>query len=101
MIARGARSGYEIRRAAELSVRFFWALGPPPVYAQLTALEADGLIAGRHHARGEPRRPPHPPGRAFGAPGPPQVYAQLKAREADGLIAGRDETRGERPRRHF
>jgi DNA-binding PadR family transcriptional regulator len=57
MIALGARSGYEIRRAAELSVRFFWALGPPQVYAQLKALEAEGLIAGRDEARGErPRR---------------------------------------------
>jgi PadR family transcriptional regulator AphA len=57
MIALGARSGYEIRRAAELSVRFFWALGPPQVYAQLKALEADGLIAGSDEARGErPRR---------------------------------------------
>ena len=57
MVALGARSGYEIRRAAELSLRFFWALGPPQIYAQLKALEADGLIAGRDEARGErPRR---------------------------------------------
>ncbi len=52
MIALGARSGYEIRRAAEVSVRFFWALGPPQVYAQLKQLEADGLVAGRDDARG-------------------------------------------------
>lgn len=56
MIVLGARSGYDIRRAAERSVRFFWALGPPQVYAELKRLEAAELITGRDEARGERAR---------------------------------------------
>ena len=52
MVALGASSGYEIRRAAERSLRFFWALGPPQIYAELKRLEADGLVDGRDAARG-------------------------------------------------
>src|SRR3954447_19999632 len=56
MVALGARSGYEIRRAAELSLRFFWALGPPQIYAELARLEEAGLIAGRDESRGRRAR---------------------------------------------
>jgi DNA-binding PadR family transcriptional regulator len=57
MLALGARSGYEIRRAAELSVRFFWALGPPQIYAELNDLEKAGLIDGQDDSQGRrPRR---------------------------------------------
>ena len=56
MVALGARSGYEIRRAAELSLRFFWALGPPQIYAELSRLEAAGLVAGRDDSRGRRAR---------------------------------------------
>jgi DNA-binding PadR family transcriptional regulator len=56
MVALGTSSGYDIRRAAERSVRFFWALGPPQIYAELKRLEADGLITGRDDARGERSR---------------------------------------------
>ena len=56
MIDLGARSGYEIRRAAEQSVRFFWALGPPQVYAELKRLEAAGLIRGDDQPRGDRAR---------------------------------------------
>lgn len=57
MVTLGARSGYEIRRAAELSLRFFWALGPPQIYAELSRLEKAGLVAGRDDSRGRrPRR---------------------------------------------
>jgi DNA-binding PadR family transcriptional regulator len=52
MVVIGARSGYEIRRVAEQSVRFFWALGPPQIYSELKRLEADGLVTGRDDARG-------------------------------------------------
>lgn len=52
MVGLGARSGYEIRRAAERSVRFFWALGPPQIYAELKRLEEAGLVDGRDDARG-------------------------------------------------
>jgi DNA-binding PadR family transcriptional regulator len=56
MVALGARSGYEIQRAAERSVRFFWALGPPQVYSELKRLEAAGLIEGRDEAQGRRAR---------------------------------------------
>ena len=56
MVALGARSGYEIRRAAEQSVRFFWVLGPPQVYAELKRLEAAGLIRGDDQPRGDRAR---------------------------------------------
>src|SRR3954465_14099805 len=56
MVALGARSGYEVRRAAELSLRFFWALGPPQIYAELGRLEEAGLIAGRDESRGRRAR---------------------------------------------
>lgn len=57
MVALGAQSGYQIRRAAELSLRFFWALGPPQIYSELARLEAAGLITGQDDNRGRrPRR---------------------------------------------
>ena len=56
MIALGAQSGYDIRRAAERSVRFFWALGPPQIYAELRRLEEAGLISGHDDARGRRAR---------------------------------------------
>src|SRR3954453_3583956 len=56
MVALGARAGYEIRRAAELSLRFFWALGPPQIYAELGRLEEAGLIAGQDEGLGRRAR---------------------------------------------
>jgi DNA-binding PadR family transcriptional regulator len=56
MVALGARSGYEIKRAGEQSLRFFWALGPPQIYAELGRLEADRLIKGTDKARGQRKR---------------------------------------------
>src|SRR5438270_9532226 len=56
MIALGARSGYEIRRASELSLRFFWALGPPQIYSELSRLEQAGLVAGTEEASGRRAR---------------------------------------------
>lgn len=56
MVALGARSGYEIKRAADRSLRFFWALGPPQIYSELQRLEDTGLVKGSDAARGERRR---------------------------------------------
>src|SRR3954469_5944942 len=56
MVALGARSGYEIQRAAELSLRFFWALGPPQIYAELRRLEEAGYVRGSDEARGRRAR---------------------------------------------
>lgn len=52
----GASSGYQIKRAAELSVRFFWALSPTQIYTELKRLEAAGLIRGRDDPRGDRQR---------------------------------------------
>jgi PadR family transcriptional regulator, regulatory protein AphA len=56
MVALGAQSGYQIRRAAELSLRFFWALGPPQIYSELARLEAAGLVTGQDDSRGRRAR---------------------------------------------
>ena len=57
MVALGAQSGYDVRRAAERSLRFFWALGPPQIYSELRRLEDAGLLDGTDDARGRrPRR---------------------------------------------
>src|ERR671932_677363 len=56
MVALGGRSGYEILRAAELSLRFFWALGPPQIYSELQRLEEAGLLAGEDDDQGRRRR---------------------------------------------
>ena len=56
MVAAGLRSGYEIRRGVGRSVRFFWALGPPQIYAELKRLEAAGLIRGDDQPRGDRAR---------------------------------------------
>jgi DNA-binding PadR family transcriptional regulator len=56
MLALGARSGYEIKRAGERSLRFFWALGPPQIYAELRRLEEARLISGTDASRGQRAR---------------------------------------------
>jgi DNA-binding PadR family transcriptional regulator len=56
MVALGAPSGYQIRRAAALSLRFFWALGPPQIYSELNRLESAGLVSGEDDSQGQRRR---------------------------------------------
>jgi len=52
----GARSGYEIKRAADASTRFFWVLSPPQIYSELNNLEEAGLVKGHSEPRGERAR---------------------------------------------
>jgi|GEM_PF-878244 len=52
----GARSGYEIKRAADTSTRFFWVLSPPQIYSELSNLEQAGLVEGRSAPQGGRRR---------------------------------------------
>ena len=53
----GARSGYEIKRTVERSIRFFWTISPAQVYPSLTRLERAGLLTGRDEPQGNrPRR---------------------------------------------
>jgi DNA-binding PadR family transcriptional regulator len=57
MVGIGARSGYDIKRTVDLSVRFFWTISPAQVYPSLTKLERTGLLAGRNAPQGKrPRR---------------------------------------------
>jgi DNA-binding PadR family transcriptional regulator len=57
MVGLGARSGYEIRRTVELSIRFFWTISPAQVYPSLAKLERAGLLTGRDEPQGNrPRR---------------------------------------------
>jgi DNA-binding PadR family transcriptional regulator len=57
MIHLGRRSGYEIKQAVELSIRFFWTISHAQIYPALASLEKAGLIRGRADPRGRlPRR---------------------------------------------
>ncbi len=56
LVRLGSRSGYEIKRAAEASTRFFWALSPPQIYSELAALERSKLLRGRESPRGGRQR---------------------------------------------
>jgi len=57
MTGLGARSGYEIKRTVELSIRFFWTISPAQVYPSLAKLERAGLLSGRDEPQGNrPRR---------------------------------------------
>ncbi len=56
MLSLGARTGYDIQKAAEVSLRFFWAVSPAQVYGELHRLEATGMITGADDGRGARRR---------------------------------------------
>jgi PadR family transcriptional regulator, regulatory protein AphA len=57
MVRLGARSGYEIKQAVELSIRFFWTISQAQIYPSLERLERAGLVQGRADPRGKrPRR---------------------------------------------
>ncbi len=56
MLRVGSRSGYEIRRSAELSLRFFWAVSPKQIYDELRELESRGLVRGSDDPKGSMRR---------------------------------------------
>lgn len=56
MLRLGSRSGYEIRRSAELSLRHFWSISPPQVYGELAKLEDAKLIRGADDPRGNRQR---------------------------------------------
>src|SRR3954463_11811983 len=57
MVGLGARSGYEIKQAVELSIRFFWTISPAQVYPSLAKLEQAGFLTGRDDPQGNrPRR---------------------------------------------
>jgi PadR family transcriptional regulator, regulatory protein AphA len=57
MLRLGARSGYEIKQAVELSIRYFWTISQAQIYPSLERLERAGLVHGRSDPQGRrPRR---------------------------------------------
>ena len=56
MIRQGARSGYAIKRAVEISIRFFWTISQAQIYPSLTRLERAGLVTGTSEPLGRPPR---------------------------------------------
>lgn len=57
MVRLGARSGYEIKQAVEISIRFFWTISHAQIYPALAQLERAGLVDGRSEPQGRrPRR---------------------------------------------
>lgn len=56
MLKMGARSGYDIRLAAERSTRIFWTLSPAQIYPLLKELERKRLIEGHADPVGKRKR---------------------------------------------
>ena len=56
MVQLGAQSGYEIKQAVELSIRFFWTISQAQIYPGLARLERAGLVKGRSAPLGRRRR---------------------------------------------
>jgi DNA-binding PadR family transcriptional regulator len=57
MLRLGARSGYEIKQAVDLSIRFFWTISHAQIYPSLERLERARLVRGRSDPQGRrPRR---------------------------------------------
>lgn len=56
MLRLGAKSGYAIKRAADLSTRNFWPVSLAQVYPELARLERHGLVVRREDPHGERRR---------------------------------------------
>ena len=56
MLALGARTGYDIKRAIDLSTRFFWNASYGQIYPELHRLEERGLVEARPDPKGGRRR---------------------------------------------
>ena len=56
MLALGARTGYDIKRAIDLSTRFFWNASYGQIYPELHRLEERGLVAATPDPPGGRRR---------------------------------------------
>ncbi len=52
MVRLGASSGYAIKKAADLSTRFFWPTSLAQVYPELARLEREGLLTRRDDPQG-------------------------------------------------
>ena len=56
MIRLGARSGYAIKKAADISTRFFWPTSLAQVYPELARLEQAGLLTRHEDPHGSRER---------------------------------------------
>jgi len=56
MLRLGARSGYAIKKTADLSTRNFWPMSLAQVYPELARLEQAGLVTRRDDSHGERAR---------------------------------------------
>jgi PadR family transcriptional regulator AphA len=56
MLRLGASTGYEIKRAIDLSTRFFWSASYGQIYPELHRLEERGLVRARSDPRGGVKR---------------------------------------------
>jgi DNA-binding PadR family transcriptional regulator len=56
MLRAGATNGYAIKRAVDLSTRFFWATSFAQIYPELAQLENAGYIVGHDEPHGARRR---------------------------------------------
>jgi PadR family transcriptional regulator AphA len=56
MLQLGARTGYEIKQAVEVSTRFFWGASYGQIYPELRRLADAGLLAASDAPRGGVRR---------------------------------------------
>ena len=56
MVRLGARSGYAIKKAADVSTRFFWPTSLAQVYPELARLERQGLVTRREDPHGRRSR---------------------------------------------
>jgi DNA-binding PadR family transcriptional regulator len=56
MLRLGAESGYDVKRAVDISTRFFWTISEAQIYPMLHTLEDSGLIEGRDASQGRRKR---------------------------------------------
>jgi PadR family transcriptional regulator AphA len=56
LVALGPRTGYDIKRIADSSTRFFWGASYGQIYPELRRLEREGLVEARDEPRGRVRR---------------------------------------------
>lgn len=52
MLRLGARSGYAIKKATDISMRFFWPTSLAQVYPELSRLENDGMVTRQDDSQG-------------------------------------------------
>jgi PadR family transcriptional regulator AphA len=56
MLALGARTGYDVKRAIDLSTKFFWNASYGQIYPELHRLEERGLVAAKADPKGGRQR---------------------------------------------